>query len=238
MVTDNAKQHLLNYTNLLADDVFTPSDWINNIVMLPNSNWWQQLFTHYELYQKILNIHGDVWVCGVRWGPQMVLYTQLRQLFEPHNMFRRVTGFDTFTGFTGKDLLPSEADKEKGMFAVGEDWVQTLSGLIQAATPVTFNGDYRYDLIVGDAADTVPKYLQDNLQTQIAMVYMDFDLYAPTLDTLNHIYPRLTKGSLILFDQINYKKWPGEAQAFRDWCRGHKELQRTPYSNSMSYVQL
>jgi len=39
------------------------------------------------------------------------------------------------------------------------------------------------------------------------------DVYKPTKDVLESIVPRLTKGSLLVFDELNAEIFPGETRA-------------------------
>ena len=46
------------------------------------------------------------------------------------------------------------------------------------------------------------------------MLYLDFDIYEPTLTALENFLPRMPKGSVIAFDELNNPDWPGETMAF------------------------
>ena len=48
------------------------------------------------------------------------------------------------------------------------------------------------------------------------MVIFDMDIYQPTKDALESILPRLTKGSILVFDELNCRQFPGETQALQD----------------------
>lgn len=52
-----------------------------------------------HLYEQIVNIQGDIFELGVRWGQTLAAFTVLRGILEPYNHTRRVVGFDTFEGF-------------------------------------------------------------------------------------------------------------------------------------------
>jgi hypothetical protein len=45
------------------------------------------------------------------------------------------------------------------------------------------------------------------------MAIFDMDVYKPTRDVLELILPRLTKGSLLVFDELNDETFPGETRA-------------------------
>jgi hypothetical protein len=71
-------------------------------------------------------------------------------------------------------------------------------------------------VVNGDVRETLPRYLEDNPHTLIALAYFDLDLYEPTRTALEQIQPYLTKGSIVAFDELAHAKWPGETSALRD----------------------
>jgi hypothetical protein len=70
------------------------------------------------------------------------------------------------------------------------------------------------ELIKGDILVTAEKFIKENPHLLISMLYIDVDLYAPTKKALEVFLPRMPKGSLIAFDELNHPKWPGETLAF------------------------
>ena len=45
------------------------------------------------------------------------------------------------------------------------------------------------------------------------MLFIDLDLYEPTKAALEHILPRMPKGSIVAFDELDNPMWPGETEA-------------------------
>ena len=60
------------------------------------------------------------------------------------------------------------------------------------------------------------QWVDDNPHAIVAMAIFDMDIYKPTRDALEAIKPRLTKGSIIVFDELNCPRFPGETQALAD----------------------
>jgi len=88
----------------------------------------------------------------------------------------------------------------------------------------------KFDLIKGDASITFKKWLQDNPAGIIAMAIFDMDIYQPTRDVLKLIVPRLTRGSLLVFDELNCRHWPGETLALMETIGLNKlALRRHPH---------
>ena len=50
----------------------------------------------------------------------------------------------------------------------------------------------------------------------VAMAIFDLDLYEPTREALQLINPRLTRGSVLVFDELNSRDFPGETLALQE----------------------
>src|SRR5947209_8315187 len=74
----------------------------------------------------------------------------------------------------------------------------------------------RVELVVGDALQTMPEYVDQNQHLLVALLYLDFDLYDATHAAINAFRPRMPKGAVIAFDQLGMKQWPGETRAVVD----------------------
>ena len=74
----------------------------------------------------------------------------------------------------------------------------------------------KFELVKGDASETIDVWLEENPHAIVSMAIFDMDIYQPTKDVLEKIIPRLTKGSVLVFDEINCKLFPGETIALRE----------------------
>ena len=61
----------------------------------------------------------------------------------------------------------------------------------------------KFEIIKGDAVKEFPKYILKNQHTIISLAYFDFDIYEPTKELLKLIKPRLVRGSVLAFDELN-----------------------------------
>ena len=65
---------------------------------------------------------------------------------------------------------------------------------------------------------------------KISFIYIDCDLYDPTLKILNLLTPKLSKGGIIAFDEGNdSKKWTGEAKALNEFLLLNKNKFKRTY---------
>ena len=199
---------------------------------------WADYLSMVELYRKILGVHGVVAEFGVHYGKNLALFTCLRAIFEPFNFTRVITGFDTFAGFPTVTKEDGEGvDVAKGVLSVVDGWELHLENLLnqhEAVSPIPHIR--KFHLIKGDVNDTLDQYLHDHPETVFAMVYLDMDLYQPTKHVLEKIRDRLTKGSLIGFDEVCYSKYPGETLAVMEALGLRNiQLQRFPWAATQSY---
>jgi hypothetical protein len=68
---------------------------------------------------------------------------------------------------------------------------------------------------------------------------LDVDVYAPTKKALKVFMPRMPKGAIIVFDELNAKIFPGETQAV-DEAVGLRnlEIRRFSFDSYVSYAIL
>jgi len=194
----------------------------------------------YELYKKILNIHGIIVEFGVRWGQDLALFESFRGMLEPFNHNSRIVGFDTFAGFpsiSGKDKMELTS---KGDLTVTKEYEHYLEKVLlshEQASPI--HHIKKFELIKGDAVETFKRYLEAHPETIIAFVYFDFDIYEPTKKCLELCKDYLSRGSIVAFDQLNHPDWPGETVALREilgTCN-HK-IERMPFMPTASYIRI
>lgn len=171
-----------------------------------------------ELYQEILRIPGSILEFGVWWGQNLVLFENLRAVYEPFNHYRRVIGFDTFEGYAGfseKDAAGALI-REQG-HSVGSDYLEYLDRLLEyhERENVLFR-EKRSRLVKGLAQESLEVYLAEHPETVVSLAYFDMALYEPTKRCLELLKPHLVQGSIITLDELNSEDCPGETQAARE----------------------
>lgn len=172
----------------------------------------------YELVKKILEIHGSILEFGVFRGGGSFTFAQLSAILEPYNYQRRIIAFDTFEGFPSiseNDMLADPGlNPQKGDFYASENFHEELNRNVELFDMNRFlNNVKKLSFIKGDVNDTLPKYLEDNNYLIVSLAYFDLDIYQPTKKAMELILPRIPKGGIIAFDELNNPLWPGETQA-------------------------
>ena len=190
-----------------------------------------------QLYSMIIPVHGVIIEFGVRWGQNLALFSVLRGIHEPFNYNRRIIGFDTFEGFPTVTREDGPLVKA-GDYSLAEGWLDDLENILEfhnQASPISHKK--KYELVKGDATETLPKYLYDHPETIIALAYFDFDIYQPTKKCLETIQPYLTKGSVLAFDELNTPEFPGETVAVREVLGlSRYAIRRDPSNPLTSYL--
>ena len=57
----------------------------------------------------------------------------------------------------------------------------------------------------GDTPKILRELLKKNQELIVSLAYFDFDLYEPTLKCLELLKPRMVKGTVLAFDELNDK---------------------------------
>lgn len=207
-------------------------------LFLESKNLARILFMDF-LFRQIVDVQGVVMEFGTRWGQNAALFAALRGIYEPFNRHRKIVAFDTFAGFPV--IAPQDGRSEMmqpGQLSVPEGYAAFLDRILELherGNPLAHIR--KFELCPGDARVELPRYLEHCPETIVALAYFDFDLYEPTKACLNAIRPRLTKGSVIAFDELNDPDSPGETLALMETLGlNHVKLKRFPHASRVSYV--
>jgi hypothetical protein len=203
---------------LLAASPIPPEYLIDNLPVYLRRGQLSDLLTMNALYQETLPVPGVIMEFGVLHGRHLAALTALRGFYEPQNSLRRIIGFDTFTGFPDVSRVDQVSPSAvPGRFRTADEYPDHLREVLRAHELGEPLGHVRRSFVVqGDVRETVPRYLEENPQTIIAMAYFDLDLYEPTRDVLKIIAPYLARGAIVAFDELAHPKWPGETAALRE----------------------
>ena len=160
-------------------------------------------------------------------------------MFEPYHYTRKLYGFDTFEGFAGitdKDLSSEATHLKEGGLNYGG--FERFNEAIRIHDQNRALGHIpKMEMIKGDISLTMPKFIKDHPELVIGLLYLDLDLYKPTLDTIKTLITRVPKGGVICFDEINHKDYPGETTAvIESLGLNNIKLNRLDFSSMLSYA--
>jgi hypothetical protein len=93
------------------------------------------------------------------------------------------------------------------------------------------------DLVQGDFNETSTRYLEDHPHLVISCLYLDFDIYTPTKIAIERFLPRIPKGGIVVFDELNEEAFPGETIAVMETLELSKlRVRRFPFEPRISYA--
>jgi len=226
---------------LLRDSGYSHVERMMNFPLYAPRQDVARFLVKHEIFRRVLHVQGSVVECGVFFGGGLMTWAQLSAIYEPVNHQRRVIGFDTFEGFpdmAGKDSGAESGEAHAGGLAIDSHAeITRAAALFDANRPVGHIP--KVELVRGDATLTIPRYLEENPHLLISLLYLDFDIHAPTAVALEHLLPRMCKGSVLAFDELNLRDWPGETVALLESLDVRRlALERSPIGSTISWAQL
>jgi len=191
-----------------------------------------------DIYRRIIDVPGIIVEFGTRWGQNLAILQSLRAIFEPYHHRRLIVGFDTFGGFPEPSPEDGMADAvAPGAYGVTEGYRNYLDQLLVVRELQSPMAEVKkFCLVEGDAPEKLANYLREHPETVVALAYFDMDLYKPTRDCLNLLRGRMTKGSVVGFDQLNHASFPGETVAVAEVLGlDNIALRRSSFSSDECY---
>lgn len=179
----------------------------------------------WELIQAIRYIEGnripgDIVECGVWRGGNLVIAGLLRQRM---GFDRQIWAFDTFAGMTAPssvDFKPAEdLDVRKKFASLDHDdhneWcLASEEEVLRNFEARVGNRDLR--TVKGPVEETLTD--PGNLPERIAILRLDTDFYESTRAEMEVLYPRLSKGGVLIVD--DYGEWAGARKAVDEYFAG------------------
>lgn len=175
-----------------------------------NSRNIKQFLYFTNLFSKIKGVDGDIVGCGVFRGDTL---KALILLSENEGKNRTVWGFDSFLGFPKPSLKDrSVRNPQEGELKCSLNNIKKLIS--------SMNVGVKVELVKGFFNDTLPK----TSLGKIALLHLDVDLYDSYKTTLEHLFPKVSIGGVVMFDEymndIEIKKFPGASLAIDEYFNG------------------
>jgi len=189
-----------------------------------NQRLFHRCFYLNNLYSKIDNVPGVIVECGVGQGRGLALWLSL-SLIEGRN--RHIWAFDSFEGFP--PLV--EHDEATSAFEKG------LQEYHQFDIPYVLKTLLDFGLSLADTERNlsfVKGFIPDSCENynggEIALLYIDLDIYEGYRDSLRFFYDKVRSGGIIAFDEylkpLDTHKWPGAAKAINEFLNSHNIFER------------
>jgi hypothetical protein len=239
--TDPDRHYLSKPQNYFDRSLDDSGDKIRSFAKFVPTAELRRFLAKHAIFQRILSVRRSIVECGVFLGGVIMTWAHLSVIYEPFVHVRKIIGFDTFEGFVDihdKDRADNEELAVKGgHYAPGLDDMNECIRIFDITRPIGHIP--KIELVPGDATRTIPEFLQENQHLVVALLYLDFDLYEPTRVAIEQFLPRMPKGAVIAFDELNVKKWPGETLAVLETVGiRNLRIERLAYQPQISFAVL
>ena len=194
-----------------------------------------RILAHYELFKKVVDLPGSIVELGVYLGAGFFTWSKLLETFVPGDRSRKVYGFDNCRGYSelsSEDGNPTPWTEQIGPKVAKEDYILRMVDLHNEDNLLP--GVERCEIIIGDIAETVPKFVSESQGTRISLLYFDVNLYEPTLIGLKHLYPLVLPGGVVAFNGYGGPPWQGEARAIEQYFDEQPQMRKFPFSTHPS----
>jgi hypothetical protein len=97
----------------------------------------------------------------------------------------------------------------------------------------------KVSLVKGDISKTIPAFIRRNPHLVVSLLFVDCDLFEPTRTALKHFLPRMPRGAILAFDELDNPIWPGETRAVLEGSGlGKLRLRRLEWDPYIAYAVL
>lgn len=162
------------------------------------------------LYQNIIrvmqSVSGNVAEVGVYKGDTASILAHFCRKYN-----RQLYLFDTFNGFSEKDLVGVDEEKKDYFSDVSFQKVKDFVGT-----------DDNIQYIRGYFPESITT---ESEQSQYCLVHIDCDLYKPIKSALVFFWERLNMGGIVIVHDYSSKCWAGATQAVDEFCKEKKIVQ-------------
>ncbi len=180
------------------------------------------------------SLKGAIVECGVWKGGSTA--AMIYRLLQHKDKSRQIYLFDTFAGMTE----PTEEDKKGSLDVVQKfeehqtgthnEWCYSPIEEVKSNIAETGYPEKNVHFIKGDVLQTIPQSPVD----EIAILRLDTDWYESTKIELEHFYPKVVKGGVVIID--DYGAWQGARKATDEYFEKMKIsplMQRVDHTRRM-----
>lgn len=202
-------------------------DAYNLLLRGPDRGRIRKILIRYRLFEKTIDIPGDIIECGVFKGAGLMYWGKLLEIFSSNSQ-KRVIGFDGFRPFLEMPLRTEE-------YSVAERHDEIIPGVSKREVEAAIDAAglaHRIELIEGDIGVTAIEYARQNIGTRISLLHLDLDTYSGTKAALASFYPLVSSGGLVILDEYGMPGM-GETDAVDEFLAGKGiRVMAVPYSES------
>jgi O-methyltransferase len=157
------------------------------------------------------DVPGDLVEAGVWMGGMTIFFRGLLRVNEVSD--RAVWNLDSFEG------IPMRKDMELEKYPEDRDWAELWEGKLTCSLQEVRNNFERFDLLDDNVkfVKGLFKDIQPNSPIEkISVLRIDADLYLSTIQALESLYPKLSPGGYVVFDDWKFEPVQRAINHFRE----------------------
>ena len=205
-----------------------PIDAVKHFTVLARRQHLKRFLAHADLFKLTLDVPGDIAEIGVFRGAGLMTWANLLEAYCIGDRTKTVFGFDNWQGFSGFSPEDGKPKPSAGKVVGGFD-PKMFRDELESAIRI-FDQDRfipwkpRIKLIDGHVEETMPAFVADTPGVRFSLVHFDCDLYKPTKAALESLWPLVSRGGVLIFDEYAIPDWPGETKAVDEFLAGRPGL--------------
>ena len=206
--------------------------------VLARRQWLKRFLAHSDLFRLTLEVPGDLAELGVFRGLGLMTWANLLEAYCIGDRTKVVYGFDNWQGFTSLSAQDGGEAAEVNKVVGGYDPAHFRQELESALG--IFDGDRfipwkdRVTLVDGNIEHRVPQFIEENPGVRFSLVHFDCDLYEPTRAALAALWPKVSRGGVVIFDEYALKEWGGETLAVDEFFADKPGVRVLTFSHTNS----
>lgn len=191
-------------------------DAFNSLIFSTDTKVLGKLLARAQIAQQTADVPGDIVECGVFKGSGLATWLKLKRVLAPRS-FKRVIGFDFFdTDSLLSTLAGLDRQRMDELFSErGFKHSEGAERFVYDALVAAGFTEADFELVRGDVAESTRRFCARRPGFKASVLYMDLDLGQPTYDALKELWPRLSRGGLVVFDEYGYHQWSESTGADR-----------------------
>jgi len=175
-------------------------DRVSNYSLVSSDRVW----VLHSLGTQAMHLEGEFWECGVYKGGTALMLAEIVATTKD----KKLRLFDTFEGMPTTD--PDLDYHLKGDFS--DNSLNAVRDMIGNQGNISFHSGFMPETFSG---------LEGN---KIAFAHVDVDIYQSVMDCCEFIYPRLSPGGILVFDDYGFPSCPGARAAVDKFFEQQREV--------------
>jgi hypothetical protein len=212
-------EHWVELQKVVAESNISFSEMLINYPAFIRRREMVRLLADYDLFRMVLDLPGSIAELGVFLGAGLFTWSKLLETFVPGDRSRRVYGFESGEGY--RQLAPEDGnpgpwiENVVGRKVVPAGYLDQMVRLTNLDNLIPGVGRCR--VISGNILETVPHFAENNQGIRFCLLFLDVNLYQPTLAGLRAFYPLLVPGGIVALNGFGSPPWLGETVAFEHY---------------------